>query len=178
MKKMRHFLTFALIAALLFGAVDVNAKTKRRKTNPTKKTKTTKSKKTEDSIDDIIDLDFFQKIVKEANKNTPMDEGDGLVLTSITMKGKTIYYDTDVYDPEIIESMKEMPSLFESFMKGYMAKHMNQEFSSIEYGDLVVDQMAKLGILICLRFHEQGKSSTLATVTITAKEMKAAALGY
>lgn len=175
MKQLKHFLAFALIAAMMLGAVDANAKTKRTKTNRSKTTRTTKKPQNNNGI---FTLEFFQNVINEANSYTPIDEGDGVILTSITMKGTNIYYDAEITDDELIETIKEMPTLFEAYMKSYMTNYMCETYSSYAGGSMIFDEMVKLGITMNFRFHEQGKSASLMAIKITPQDMKAVAQNY
>ncbi|MBR5638321.1 MAG: hypothetical protein IKW83_01020 [Muribaculaceae bacterium] len=170
MKQLRSFFTVTMIAVMLVGALDANAKTKRSKTNKSKSktTKTTKTPKKSHQSD--YDLEFFQQVAKFANMETPIDCGEGIVVKSITMEGTKFCFNYSVTDDELCEMIRDYPDLFTSFMKseGIVKDLRNDMFDD----DGMLDAVIRLGITFNFRIYAQGEMKPLLVIPITGKEMK------
>ncbi len=120
------------------------------------------------SAGNYCNLELIQEIIKAANKNTPVDTGEGVITTRITMDGTVIYYDGLVVDEFISSSFIAAPKENQRILKDIMARNLYTTFSQSG----LFEDMVSLGISFVVRFYKQDEIEPILTINLSAAEIK------
>lgn len=118
--------------------------------------------------DNFVDMKTFQQMINVVNSQTPIDTGYGIVINSIFMEGKTIYYDAVVTDTDISDVLAINPELMKDILKPAMAKSFYDSFKSSG----ILNNMVSMGISLNFRFYKENASDPILTIPVSAREIK------
>lgn len=118
-------------------------------------------------------LEYFRQLVKSLNKSTPQYLEDDMVITSITMEGSKIFYNTKVPSYMVVGFMMLTEDEKEETRRE-IAEEFYDYFSKIDtrQKNSIINEMISLGISINYRYYVDDITAPVYTVSLPSSYIK------
>ena len=117
-------------------------------------------------------IESFQQYAKALNLETPIDQGEGIMLTNVYMSGKNMVFKYSVPAKLALE-MNNISSYQISSIKDELAQNMYNQFKRGFQNDISpLNAIESLGIKLCLIWYDELTKTEVLTIIITAEDMR------